>query len=61
MQDLRDVLREQILVFLGEAGDVVDDVAAVVLDLELGSFKLACLLIMRVLDLLQVDLMELSK
>ena len=61
MDYLRDVLGEQILVFLSEASYVIDDVTSIVLDLELGSLKLACFLIMRILRLFQINLMELAE
>ena len=52
---------EQVLVFLSEASYVIDDVTTIVLDLELWGFKLARLLIVRILDLFQINLMELSE
>ena len=61
MDYLRDVLGEQVLVFLSEASYVIDDVTTIVLDLELWGFKLARLLIVRILDLFQINLMELSE
>ena len=61
MDYLRDVLGEQILVFLGEASYVIDDVTSIVLDLELGSLELACFLIMRILRLFEINLMEFTE
>ena len=55
------MLGEQVLVFLSEASYVIDDVTTIVLDLELRCFKLARLLIVRILDLFQINLMELSE
>ena len=55
------MLGEQVLVFLSEASYVIDDVTTIVLDLELGGFKLARLLIVRILDLFQINLVELSE
>ena len=61
MDYLRDVLGEQIFVFLSEASYVIDDVTSIVLDLELGSLELACFLIMRILCLFKINLMELAE
>ena len=55
------MLGKEILVFLGEAFDVIDDVTSIVLDLELGSLKLARFLIVRILNLFQINLMELAE
>ena len=55
------MLCEQILVFLSEASDVIDDVTSIVLNLELRSLKLARFLIVRILYLFEIYLMELSK
>ena len=61
MDYLRDVLGEQILVFLSKTSYVIDDVTSIVLDLELGSLELACFLIMRILRLFEINLMELAE
>ena len=55
------MLGEQILVLLSEASDVIDDVTSIVLDLELRSLKLARFLIVRILNLFQINLMELTE
>ena len=55
------MLGEQILVLLSEASDVIYDVTSIVLDLELGSLELARFLIVRILNLFQINLMELTE
>ena len=61
LERLRDVVGQQIFVFLSEARDIVNDVTRVVLYLELRRVKLAGLLIVRVLTLLKVKLMHPSE
>ena len=58
LQSIRDMLRKKVFIFLCEAGNIVDHIARVMLNLKLLSVKLCCLLVMRVLILLQVKLMH---
>ena len=58
LKRLRDVIGQQIFVFLCKACDVVNDVTRVVLYLKLWRVKLAGLLIVRVLVLLEIKLMH---
>ena len=61
LKRLRDVIGQQIFVLLCKARDVVNDVTRVVLYLKLWRVKLAGLLIVRVLVLLEIKLMHPAK
>ena len=61
MQAFVDVIRYQVLVLFCEPCDVVDDLASVMFNLELRCLKLARFLVVRVLGLLEVELMELAE
>jgi len=61
LQSFRDALRQHVLVLLNKACHVINDIAGVMRDHELGSVELARFLDMRVLVLHQVRLLDSSQ